>query len=431
LDTEQTVEAGKPLSVTATVENVAVWQGNVRYSLGSPAPLGGSIDTATGIFTWTPTDAQAADKHKVTVLATGPDGRRDETSFAVNVVTALPPLRLLPISPQTVEAGKPLSVTATVENSAAWQRKLRYSLGPKSPAGATINAQTGEMTWTPPSDQPARQYDVTVSVQVPDGQTAQTTLVVTVTRPIPAPATLPGKEIAVDLGNGVKLEMVLIPAGEFLMGSPDSDKNASGDEKPQHRVRITKPFYLGKYLVTQEQWEAVMGTNPSYYKGPRNPVEDVSWEDCRGFVEKLSAKTGGGKFSLPTEAQWEYACRAGSTTRYCFGDEESGLGEYAWYGENSGNTTHPVGGKKPNAWGLYDVHGNVWQWCQDWYDGGYYANSPTDDPTGPSGGSFRVFRGGTWFYPAGACRSAYRYGGEPGLRDSGLGFRVSGVLADK
>ena len=124
-----------------------------------------------------------------------------------------------------------------------------------------------------------------------------------------------------DLGGGVKLEMVLIPAGEFMMGSPDSDKDACGGEKPQHRVRITKPFYLGKYLVTQEQWEAVMGNNPSHFKGPKNPVEKVSWEDCQQFLGKLNAKSrpGGGKFQLPTEAQWEYACRAGSTTLYCFG----------------------------------------------------------------------------------------------------------------
>ncbi len=260
----------------------------------------------------------------------------------------------------------------------------------------------------------------------------------------------PPKELAVDLGRGVKLEMVLIPAGEFLMGSPDADKNASNVEKPQHRVRITRPFCLGKYVVTQQQWESVMGSKPSRFQGPKNPVEQVSWEDCRGFVEKVSAKVGGGKFSLPTEAQWEYACRAGSTTRYCFGDEESGLGEYAWYDKNSDRKTHPVGEKKPNAWGLYDMHGNVLEWCQDWYGQDYYAKSPTDDPTGPvtgsrlfrqikpttSGkieltgpatGSFRVFRGGGWPFPARGCRSASRGIGVPGHRSNDQGFRVARV----
>ncbi len=239
------------------------------------------------------------------------------------------------------------------------------------------------------------------------------------------------KELTVDLGGGVKLEMVLIPTGEFLMGSPDSGKDAYPNEKPQHRVQIAKPFYLGKYPVTQEQWEAVMGNNPSDFKGPKNPVECVSWEDCRGFVGKLNAKIGGGKFSLPTEAQWEYACRAGSTTRYYFGDDESRLGEYAWYKENSGNQTHPVGLKKPNAWGLYDMHGNVWEWCHDWYHGGYYANSRTDDPRGPDAGSYRVNRGGGRGDAAGGCRSAERDGGTPGLLGTTLGLRVARVPADK
>jgi formylglycine-generating enzyme required for sulfatase activity len=358
---------------------------------------------------------------------------------------ALPP-KIRPIPAQTIEVGKPLSVAVAVEDAQRWQGKLRYSLASNALPGARIDPQSGEFFWTPPLDQAAGRYDVTVLAQGPDGQTAQTTLVVTVTRPLK-------REIAVDMGNGVKLEMVLIPAGKFLMGSPESegveiadatggpfltgplwpDNNASNgtsDEKPQHWVRITKPFYLGRYLVTQEQWENVMGNNPSDFKGPKNPVEQMSFEDCRLFVEKLNGKVGGGKFSLPTEAQWEYACRAGSTTRYCFGEKESRPGEYAWYDENSGNKTHPVGEKKPNAWGLYDMHGNVWEWCQDWYDGGYYANSPTDDPTGPSAGSGRVLRGGGWASLAGFCRSADRSWISPGNHYHDLGFRIARVPAE-
>ncbi len=235
----------------------------------------------------------------------------------------------------------------------------------------------------------------------------------------------PPKEVTVDLGKSVKLEMVLIPAGEFMMGSPDSDKDAQSLDKPLHRVRITKPFYLGKYLVTQEQWQTVMGSNPSYFKGPKNPVEQISWNDCQAFLSKLNAKTGeeGGKFQLPSEAQWEYACRAGSTTRYCFGDDESRLGEYAWFSGNSRVGAHPVGEKKPNAWGLYDIHGNVWEWCADWYDWDYYRKSPADDPTGPTTGSRRVFRGGGWIRSAVYCRSADRQSNTPGIRGN-LGLRI-------
>jgi formylglycine-generating enzyme required for sulfatase activity len=239
------------------------------------------------------------------------------------------------------------------------------------------------------------------------------------------------KELTADLGGGVKLEMVLIPAGEFMMGSPDSDKGAAQDEKPCHRVRITKPFYMGKYPVTQEQWMVLMGENPSYFKGPKNPVEEVSWDDCLRFLRRLNEKVGGGKFQFPTEAQWEHACRAGSTTKYCFGEDESGLGEYAWYDKNSSGKPHPVGEKKPNAWGLYDMHGNIWQWCADWYDSGYYAHSSTDDPAGPAAGTARVSHGGSWFSPARSARSANHGRIEPEHRGSHLGFRVSLAPPDK
>jgi len=362
----------------------------------------------------------------------GPAPRIHDLGFRASQVPAAE-LKLRPVGPQSVEVGKPLQLTAALENAAAWQGKVSYSLGPKPPPGATIDAQSGVFTWTPPLAEPAGQQEISVSATGREGQTTRTSFIVTVTRPIPVPppATLAGKETSVDLGNGVKLEMVLIPAGEFLMGSPDADKDGQIGEQPQHRVRISKPFYLGKYLVMQEQWQAVMGNNPSQFKGPKNPVEQVSWDDCQQFLEKLSAKVGGGKFRLPTEAQWEYACRAGSTTRYGFGDEESGLGEYAWYDANSGNTTHPVGEKKANAWGLYDMHGNVWEWCADWYNWGYYAKSPTDDPTGPAAGSRRVLRGGYWFNGAGNCRLAHRYAHGSGRRGSFLGLRVSRVVADK
>jgi formylglycine-generating enzyme required for sulfatase activity len=226
--------------------------------------------------------------------------------------------------------------------------------------------------------------------------------------------------------NSIGMKLVLIPPGEFQMGSPEDDSDASADEKPQHVVRITKPFYLGATSVTQAEYEQVMGSNPSHFKaaGPKAPVEQVSWEDAVAFCRKLSEMEGQ-TYRLPTEAEWEYACRAGSKTKWPFGDDESALQEYAWYTENAVGTTHPVAQKKPNAWGLYDMPGNVWEWCQDWYDGAYYKQPRPEDPQGPAQGSRRVIRGGCWGFGAGSCRSAYRDAGWPEEGERDLGFRVA------
>ena len=222
--------------------------------------------------------------------------------------------------------------------------------------------------------------------------------------------------------NGV---LVHVLGGEFTMGSPGTESDRI-DNETQHGVSITKPFYLGVTEVTQEQYQKVMGTNPSQFKGPQNPVEKVSWADAVEFCGKLSAmpaeKTSGHVYRLPTEAEWEYACRSGTTTAYGFGDDASRLGDYGWFDGNSDSKTHPVGEKKPNAWGLYDMHGNVWEWCQDWY--GDYPSGSATDPTGATSGSFRVGRGGSWNNFARSCRSAYRNRSAPGDRYDGLGFRV-------
>jgi formylglycine-generating enzyme required for sulfatase activity len=174
-----------------------------------------------------------------------------------------------------------------------------------------------------------------------------------------------------------------------------------------------------------------MGNQQGFVKGPRNPVESVSWEDCQEFLKRLQERVGGDNVQLPTEAQWEYACRAGSTAKYFFGGKESELGKYAWYHKNSNFTSHPVGEKKPNAWGLYDMYGNVWEWCADWYGDKYYEHSPTDDPTGPSEGSGRVIRGGSWDAPANRSRSARRAVFGPRRSDYLLGLRIALVPSDK
>ncbi|MCY2991427.1 MAG: formylglycine-generating enzyme family protein, partial [Planctomycetota bacterium] len=229
--------------------------------------------------------------------------------------------------------------------------------------------------------------------------------------------------------NSLGIKFFLLPPGEFLMGSPDSDGDAGSDEKPQHWVWISKPFYLGVYEVTQAQYQKVVGSNPSDFKGEFLPVENVSWDDAVTFCKRLSEvaeeRAAGRTYRLPTEAEWEYACRAASTSKYSFGDSETELGTYAWYDKNSGNTTHPVGAKQANAWGLYDMHGNVYEWCQDGY--GPYAAGPTSDPSGHGSATDRVLRGGSWVSDGGGCRSAYRAGDDPGALYRIGGFRVAGV----
>ena len=237
----------------------------------------------------------------------------------------------------------------------------------------------------------------------------------------PTAGTPTGRDIAPTFTNSLGMEFVLIPAGEFMMGSNDGES----DEQPVHEVTISQPFYLGKYEVTQGQWEAVMGNNPSRFTGDSNrPVETVTWNDVQVFIRKLNEREPGRTYRLPTEAEWEYAARAGKTTAYSFGDDPSQLGEYAWYRNNSDRKTYPVGQLKPNPWGLCDMHGNVWEWVQDWYDEGYYRQSPPSDPQGPSSGQSRVLRGGSFLNSRRVVRCAFRHGNFPLDRDDFIGFRV-------
>ncbi|MFB3891174.1 MAG: formylglycine-generating enzyme family protein [Phycisphaerae bacterium] len=234
--------------------------------------------------------------------------------------------------------------------------------------------------------------------------------------PNPPPAQpaveLPG--IDVDLGGSVTMKLLLVPAGEFMMGYPNGDPERPRDEGPQRRVVIAQPFYMSACEVTQEQYERVTGVNPSRFKGPKNPVETVNWDDAVEFCRKFSRKTGM-TARIPTEAQWEYACRAGSATRFCYGDDRENLhfGDYAWYGPNSGGSTHPVAQKKPNAWGFYDMHGNVLEWC----DQGEQA------ATGPAS-LFRPIRGGGWMVGAWLCASARRAGDPRTTSADHLGIRL-------
>ena len=295
-----------------------------------------------------------------------------------------------------------------------------------------------------------------------------------------------------DLGGGVKLELVLIPAGKFIMGTPEHEKPLVGqimvgisggilvlavllllvhtrrkrtrlqfsmafmllltfvaslgvwggvrwhealkhlgefeNEHPAHQVTLTQPFYMGKYEVTQNEYQQVMGTNPSHFKGKDNPVETVSWDDAQDFLKKLTEQIKQ-SMRLPTEAEWEFACRAGTKTAYYSGDTDQDLDRVAWNYANSKNIAHPVGQKEANTFGLYDIHGNVWQWCLDWYGEDYYGKSEAENPQGPEQGALRLLRGGSWVTLPMGCHSAHRSRDDPVNRDDSFGFRVTLVPA--
>jgi formylglycine-generating enzyme required for sulfatase activity len=214
------------------------------------------------------------------------------------------------------------------------------------------------------------------------------------------------------------MEFVRIPAGDVQLGCSPGDTECYGDEKPAHPVRITKAFEMGRYEVTQAQWEAAMGTNPSRFKRADRPVERVSWDDAQEFLKRLNARQDGYRYRLPTEAEWEYAARAGSSEK-----NTGPLDAVAWYGGNSGGQTHPVGQKQANRWGLYDMQGNVWEWCQDRFDENYYQSSPGQDPQGPSSGPSRILRGGSWKHDAVIVRLSHRSAVRPDSRSGLFGLR--------
>jgi formylglycine-generating enzyme required for sulfatase activity/serine/threonine protein kinase len=300
--------------------------------------------------------------------------------------------------------------------------------------------------------EPRRELKLSVPVKgLPVKQLPEITSSSPVSAVQPAPAQQPASGWK---SPSTGITFVRLEGGDFMMGSPDDDKDAADDEKPQHKVRIS-PFHMGVADVTQEQYKVVMGNNPSWFSltgggkdkvgsqlTDRFPVENVSWLDAIKFCNTLSEKDGlkayyhiagddvwlnlnASGYRLPTEAEWEYACRAGKTTKYSFGDDPSKLGDYAWYSGNSGDHTHLVGQKRPNGFGLYDMHGNVWEWCWDGYDEAYYKRSPEAAPRGESGASNRVVRGGGWDEQPRDCWSANRFWYRPDCRDGALGFRLA------
>ena len=231
-----------------------------------------------------------------------------------------------------------------------------------------------------------------------------------------------GNTITIPVKDGISIDMVRVEAGTFTMGATAEMKDPYGEEKPTHQVTLTNDYYIGKYEVTQALWKAVMGNNPSCFKGDNLPVETVTWDDCQEFISQLNRITGK-TFRLPTEAEWEYAARGGKKGRGCQYSGSNNLSDVAWYKDNSDSKTHAVGSKQANELGIYDMSGNVWEWCQDWY--GRYSKSSQTNPTGATSGSYRVLRGGSCFITARICRSSYRRGNTPVNRDYSLGLRLA------
>jgi len=237
--------------------------------------------------------------------------------------------------------------------------------------------------------------------------------------PTPSPSTTVRKQTYT--AAGVSFTMVRVEGGTFTMGANAGDSDADDDEKPRHRVTLSS-YWIGETEVTQALWQAVMGSNPSNFKGVNRPVETVSWDDCQAFLRRLNSLTGE-TFCLPTEAEWEFAARGGNASRGYKYSGSNSIDAVAWYNNNSNGETHPVGQKQANELGLYDMSGNVWEWCADWY--GSYSSSSQTNPTGPSSASYRVKRGGGWYYIARRCRVSYRYFNSPSYRFNGLGLRLS------
>ena len=247
-----------------------------------------------------------------------------------------------------------------------------------------------------------------------------------------APAAVTPADLALDLGDGVKLELVLVKPGTFMMGSPDGEDGRSMDEGPRHEVNMTKPFLIGKYEVTQAQYEKVTGGNPSKAKGDNLPVENVTWEEADAFCAMLSRKIRPRKARLPTEAEWEYACRAGTNTPTAFGkfltSEDANFDGNRPYGSAPKGeyraSTLPVGSLPANDWGIHDMHGNVKEWTDDWYTAGTYRRKSNENPKGPPSGSAKAIRGGSWREPGSLCRSAERAMRSHKLKSEDIGFRV-------
>ena len=301
------------------------------------------------------------------------------------------------------------SEEGTVKLKSSAPSNLQVTLS-KEVASASQSSQT-PLPQQPQTQRPIEQVQAVASMESPSTSNASTNIV---------DSSESGSVITIPVKDGICIEMVKVEAGSFNMGATPEMENPDEFEKPVHRVTLTNNYYIGKYEVTQALWKIVMGSNPSNSKGDNLPVEKVSWNDCQKFISKLNKLTGK-SFRLPTEAEWEYAARGGNKSRGYQYSGSNTIGDVAWYDGNSGSKTHAVGTKQPNELGAFDMNGNVWEWCQDWFN--RYSSSPQTNPIGAVSGSCRVYRGGSWCY-SGYCRCSCRFDGTPDFRNGDLGLRL-------
>jgi formylglycine-generating enzyme required for sulfatase activity len=418
----QVVTVGNPVTFTVAAGGTAPlsyqW-----YSGTSSTTVTTPISGANSDF-YAPSTALAGTIYFAVAVSNGigTPATSNSVALTVNAAPVAPTIAINGSSTPNVTEGQSITFTATATGSTPYTYLWQQN-------GTSVGSNASTFTLALPRLADSGS-SITVTVTNAAGSVTSSAVTLTV------------NPLLVNLGSSMPLNLTPIPAGTFTMGSPSSDPDYHPDET-QHQVTVSQNFYMGTYLVTQAQWTQVMGANPSYFQTPANlqrPVEEVSYTDittaATGFLAKLNQNAivspgipSGYVFRLPTEAEWEYACRAGTTTRFYWGDYSDAnttINSYAWYYGNDGATTEPVGGLLPNDWGLYDMAGNLQEWCQDWY--GAYDSGPDTDPAGQTSGSYRVYRGGSWSGISLGCRSALRGFDYPDSHANGtVGFRV--VLA--
>ncbi|MEO5333746.1 MAG: SUMF1/EgtB/PvdO family nonheme iron enzyme [Magnetococcus sp. YQC-5] len=417
------VSDGVAPAVTGT-KNVTVTAINDLPTISSMTNQTTAVNTATNAIAFTVSDVETA---AASLTVTGSSSNKTLVPDANIVFGGSGGSRTVTVTPASGQSGSATITVAVNDGKATANTNFSVTVSaPVTTISSSVPTTTTSVATTTSSIKPTTSVTTTTS-------SVLTTTTVAATTTIAATSSVSGQ----DYTNSLGMKFKLIPAGMFTMGCTGpaaSGEDCWSDEKPTHQVTISKAFYMGTTEITQGQWKAVMGTNPSYFSscGDTCPVEQVSWDDLKTFITKLNAK-GEGIYRLPTEAEWEYVARAGTTTAWSFGDNSSKLGDYGWFWDNaqvsysgassSGRGTHPVATKLPNPWGIYDMHGNVWEWVQDWNTD--YSSTAQTDPIYDSSGSGRVFRGGSWGSDARFLRSALRNSYSPVLRDRFLGARLA------